>query len=371
MKRILVAYVTKNKNSGINKYVYNFANVIQNNYKDIKFDFLTSDSDAEFKEFIEGRYGKLFVIPSLRKPIKRYKEIKKIIRQNNYDIVYINISEAFNICTALAAKKTGIKKIVIHSHSSGPSGNNFIIKSARILINLLFKKLICNCGSVFLACSRKAGLWMFNNKIVNSNKYHTINNTIDISKYKYDADIRRKYRDKYKIKENDIVIGNIGNFSPAKNQIFLLKILEKLEKKDNFKVMLVGSGKLKQEFNEYIKRKKIEDKVIFTGSIDNVNQVIQAMDIFAFPSVVEGFGIAALEAQAAGVYTILSENVPDDVIVSNNTIKLPLDEKKWISYIMQIKENPIKNVCLMDRIYEFDNSNIKQYKYIVGGNTDE
>ena len=111
--------------------------------------------------------------------------------------------------------------------------------------------------------------------------------------------------------------------------------------------------------------------MIFTGPIDNVHEVLQAMDIFLFPSMFEGFGIAALEAQAAGLLTILSNKVPDDVIVSYNTLKLPLNKKKWIDYIASLKEENIKNINLMDKIYEFDNSNIKQYKYIIGGNENE
>lgn len=371
MKKILVAYVTKNKNSGINKYLNNVTNIIKDKYKDVKFDFLTSDMDNELKEYIEHNHGRLLKISSLKNPIKRYNEIKQIIQKNSYDVAYINISESFNICTALAAKKKHVQRIVIHSHNCGPSGNNFIIRFSRILLNFIFKKILCNCGTVFLACSKRAGIWMFGNKIVNSNQFHIINNTINLSKYEYNIDIRNKYRKKYNIEENDIVLGNIGNFISAKNQIFLLKILKKLVKKGNYKLLLIGTGQLKPMFEKYIKKEKIENKVVFTGPINNVNQVLQAMDIFVFPSICEGFGIAALEAQVAGLMTILSDKVPNDVIVSYNTVRLPLNEKKWIEYIIQLKKEDIKNVKLMDKIYEFDNSNTKQYDYIIGGNENE
>jgi len=368
MKKILVAYVTKNMNSGINKYLYNAVDNIKKIYKNVEFDFLTSDEDENLKKHIENIGGKLYKISSLKNPIKRYNEIKEIIKKNKYDIVYINISESFNISTALAAKKEQVQRVVIHSHASGPSGKNNVIRFVRTLLNLFFKKIVSSCGTVFLGCSKNAGIWMFGNKIVNSNKFHIIKNTINLGRYKHDLDIRNKYRKKYNIKENDIVLGNIGNFSAAKNQLFILKILKELTKKANYKLILIGSGKLKVEFDKFIKEQNIEDKVIFTGPIDNVHEVLQAMDIFLFPSIFEGFGIAALEAQAAGVLTILSNKVPDDVIVSYNTLKLPLNKKKWIDYIASLKEENIKNINLMDKIYEFDNSNIKQYKYIIGGN---
>lgn len=371
MKKVLIAYVSKNKNSGINKYLDNITNIIRNNYKDIKFDFLTSDEDDELKEYIEHNGGRLLKISSLKEPLKRYNEIRQIMRKNKYDIVYINISESFNICTALAAKKENIQRIVIHSHGAGPSGNNFFIRLFRICLNFAFKKILSDCGTVLLGCSKKAGIWMFGKKNVKSNRFYVINNTINLSKYEHDIDNRIKYRKKYNINENDIVLGNIGNFLPAKNQIFLLKVLKKLVKKGDYKLILIGSGQLESKFKKYIKKEKIEDKVAFTGPINNVNEVLQAMDIFAFPSTYEGFGIAALEAQAAGLLTILSYKVPEDVIVSYNTIRLPLNEKKWIRYIMNVKKEDIKNIKLMNKIYEFDNSNVKQYEYIMGGNENE
>lgn len=367
MKKILVAYVTKNKNSGINKYLYNFINIIKKEYKDVEFDFLTSDEIEEVNYFVTAGNGKIFKIPSLKNPVKRYCEIKKLIDKYKYDMVYINISESFNICTALAAKKCNIKRVVIHSHAAGPSGKNALVKWSRMLINKLAKRKLCSCGSVFLGCSRNAGMWMFEKDIVNSKKFRIINNSIDIAKYQYNLKIRNEYRKRYNLKDNDIVLGNIGNFEAQKNQIFLLRILSKLIEKDNYKLLLVGTGKMQSTFENYIKNSGLKDKVIFTGSVNNVFQVVQAMDIFVFPSVLEGFGIAALEAQASGLPTILSDKVPKEVIVSYDTVQIPLKEDKWIEYIEEIKNKKRNAGNIMPRIYEYDNSNINQYKYIVGG----
>ena len=365
MIRVLVAYTTRNKNSGINKYLYNVVDIIKAKYNEnIEFDFLASDYDDELKEYLKDK-GNVYKIHSLKHPIKRYKDIDKIIKNNNYDVAYINISESFNICTALAAKKNKIKRVAIHSHSDGPSGRNIFIRKIRTFINFIFKKRLCSCGTIFFACSKQAGKWTFGKKIINSKKFHIINNTIDIKRYCYNDKAREKYRKIYKIKDNEVLLGNIGNFNAQKNQIFLLKLIKELKNTKKYKLMLVGDGPLKRKFEKYIKKNGLDAYVIFTGSINNVNEIVQAMDIFLFPSIFEGFGIAALEAQAAGLPTVISNKVPEEVVMSDDVIKLPLNKEKWIASILKLKKIDRLNKKLGKKIYQFDNSNINQYKYII------
>lgn len=77
------------------------------------------------------------------------------------------------------------------------------------------------------------------------------------------------------------------------------------------------------------------------GSKTNTEDYYQAMDIFVFPSLWEGLGIVAIEAQANGLPCILSENIPDDVMLTNYTHKVPLsDVKAWVSILHEVKKAP-------------------------------
>lgn len=371
MKRILVGYTTEGNNSGINKYLFNFIKQVKKNY-DIQVDVLSSDVGPILKGHMKELKCDLYEIPSLKHPIKRYKAICNILNKNKYDIVYSNVSESFNCCLVKAGKKCKVPRVVIHSHATGSSSNNKLKRSFRILLNKIFRHVLHNCCNQFVACSEDAGKWLFMKKDYESENFHVINNTIDFDKYKFNNDLRKKIRKEYGITDDDIVLGNIGNFEYQKNQIFIFKsLLELLKKNNNYKLMLIGTGVLKDEFEELVKKENIKDKVVFTGVITNVPEVLNAMDIFVFPSNFEGFGIVALEAQVNGLPTIISEAVPDMVMVSKNIYKLPLDLDKWCNKITDLSKASREQSKLLKSAYQFDNSNIDQFKYIIGDDNNE
>lgn len=90
---------------------------------------------------------------------------------------------------------------------------------------------------------------------VKKNKF-IIKNAIDISKFKFNHGYRKIFREEFKIKENQILVGCIGRFNNQKNQKFLLDVFYDLKKSDEFHLILIGSGPNKKNIEEYIKRKK-------------------------------------------------------------------------------------------------------------------
>ena len=366
LKRILVGYLTNGNNSGINKYLFNFIKQISSK-KDYEIDVISSDVGDILKENLKDYKCKLYEIPKLKHPYKRYKAICKIIKDNKYDVVYSNISESFNCCTVLAAHKYKVKRIVVHSHATGSSEENTLKRFIRVTLNKLFRIALHNSANVFVACSKEAGKWLFFKKDYKSKKFHVINNTIDFNEYTFDEKKREKIRKDLNISNNDVVLGNVGNFEYSKNQMFILQTLKELLKRNNnYKFILVGDGRLKDEFKEYVKNEGLTKNVIFTGIITNVNEVLNAMDIFVFPSVIEGFGIVALESQVNGLPTIISDKVPNKVIISKNIYQLPLEMSDWCDMISDLSSYKRTKAKLLDNAYQYDNSNIEQFKYIIG-----
>ena len=160
------------------------------------------------------------------------KYIKK--NKNEYDIVHINSGSSFILAKgAKIAKKAGIKKVIVHSHSSGRL--NFKHRSINKLLEKKFKK-----SNLFLACSAESAVCRFPIFFIKNNLYKIIANGIDLEKYKFDEQIRKKYRNKLKIKSDEILLGNVGRLSEEKNQIFILEILEKLVKTNNkYKLLML------------------------------------------------------------------------------------------------------------------------------------
>ena len=93
----------------------------------------------------------------------------------------------------------------------------------------------------------------------------------------------------------------------------------------------------------------LSDSVIFLGNRGDVNRILQAMDVFLFPSLYEGLGIAALEAQAAGLPCIISDSVPSECRVTDLAesldLNLPIDE--WADVVLE-KQNTIRKNTIDD-----------------------
>ena len=176
-----------------------------------------------------------------------------------------------------------------------------------------------------------------------------------------------KIKRKYRIDQDDFVIGTVGRLSIEKNQIYIIKIVKKLMEnqrtKRNIKCLFVGDGpernKLEQEINEL----GIKDKFIFVGNVSDVENYLKCFDIFLFPSIYEGFGMALLEAQASGIKCIASDNVPKSTNMELGLVKYlsTKDENidEWIESINNMKKRIISREKIKKRIVEkgFDVSN--------------
>ena len=97
--------------------------------------------------------------------------------------------------------------------------------------------------------------------------------------------------------------------------------------------MLVGDGELKDDCLKFVRENGLTDKVIFLGFRSDVNQLLQAMDVFCLPSRFEGFPISLIEAHASGLKCIASDRITEEVIISDLIKRLPLVEDLWIEEI--------------------------------------
>ena len=74
---------------------------------------------------------------------------------------------------------------------------------------------------------------------------------------------------------------------------------------------------------------------------DDVSDILQAMDCFAFPSFNEGLGIVAIEAEATGLTCFINETLPEELTINENVIRLSLDKsaEEWADAILSYKYN--------------------------------
>ena len=133
----------------------------------------------------------------------------------------------------------------------------------------------------------------------------------------------------------------MGRFDKQKNHNFIIEIFNSLNKiYSNVKLVLVGSGSLEDCIKTKVKNMNLDDKVIFLGNRDDVNNLLQAMDFFVFPSFYEGLPVTLIEAQASGLPIIKSDNISNQCVITQNVYSKSLNEsaEEWARDILKLEK---------------------------------
>lgn len=290
----------------------------------IQFDFVIHTKDkCDYNDEIYKLGGRIYSVSRyMGRNHYAYKRewINFLSNHREYKIIHGHIRSTASIYLSIA-KKFGLITIA-HSHSTGSRGN-LVEKFAKGIMQYRIRFI----ADYLFACSDEAGKWLFGKNSIKNDNYLVIKNAIDVEKYIYNEEVRNKIRKSLNI-ENKFVIGHVGSFTFPKNHKFLINLFYEVQKQeDNAVLMLVGDGKLKNKVLKQIDKLGLKDKVIFTGVVPDVYNYLNAMDIFVFPSIFEGLGIAVIEAQAAGLKSIVSDTLPREAFVTDLIVPLSLESK--------------------------------------------
>ena len=293
----------------------------------LQIDFAsTNESPKELLEELHSEGSEYYCLGNRQKNLLNYqRKLKKLLKEKRYDIVHIN-GNSVSMCIELsAAKKADVPVRIAHVHNSR-SSYRFIVIMQKFL-----QRYFNDMCTYRIAVSDLAGKWLY------GRNYIVLNNAIDVNKYRFNENIRTNIRKKLKL-ENKFVVGNVAKLNVQKNHVFLLAIFAELRKKcKNAVLLLVGGGVQENTLKEKCYEMGIENEVLFTGMVDNSQEYLQAMDVFVFPSLYEGLGMAVIEAQASGLTCIASDKVPIETKVSDNIEYLSLEQpsEQWADHILQ------------------------------------
>lgn len=305
----------------------------------IQCDFICDEDSTNIPyEEIEELGGKVIICPPYQKVFTYQKFLIKLFKEKKYDIVHSNIN-ALSVFPLRAAKKAGVPIRIAHSHStSNPK------EWKKTLIKNMLRPFSKKYANVYFACSELAGRWLFGNKTFDEGKVTIINNAIDVEKFVYNEDIRKKVRNELKekckseINDDTLIVGHIGRFVKQKNHEFLIDIFNEIHKrKENSVLMLVGQGPLQKEIEEKVNNLGLQDCVLFLGQRNDANELYQAMDVLVLPSLYEGLPVVGVEAQAAGLLCELSSAMTKEIKIlsTTNFIDLNLSAEKWADKIVK------------------------------------
>lgn len=322
--KVLVVNTVGFGTNGITAVIMNLFQSI--NKENIQMDFVSiNDSGFDFEQRI-GAYGsKVYFLCRNNNPFLYMLKLAKLLKKGKYDVIHIHGNSATMAVETMAAALAGVKVRIAHSHSSS---------CTHMKIHKILYPFFCMSYTHGFACGEAAGKWLFR-----KDKFTVLNNAVDLGKYMFEEENRNKLRDELRL-EDCFVIGHVGNFSPEKNHLFLLDVFAKVvENNSKTKLLLIGDGPLNEQIQEKIKGLGLEQHVILTGFVSNVDEYIQAMDAFVLPSVYEGFCVALLEAMASGLPCAVSDSIEQAAYFDECIDSFSIDNSlEWVDYLARMVE---------------------------------
>lgn len=342
---------------GISVYMMNYYRYFDR--EKIQIDFVVHGKQGDWDEEIHKMGGHIYYLPTKKENLLKWaNKMRDVLNSGQYSIVHSHM-DGMNGFLLKMAKECEVPIRISHSHNTEHLTNNPLKK----IFHEYSKHQIKKYATHMWACSKNAAEWLYGQE----SNYEVVPNAIETKKYLFDAKKREELRRKMGL-EHKYVIGHIGRLEYQKNQEFLLTIFGDLVKENKDAILiLVGIGKNKENLQADIAVKGLQNNVILFGKCDNIGEILNVFDVFAFPSRFEGLGIVVVEAQCNGLHCICSENVPEEVNITGNVEFIKLEQKKaWIEVLKKKWERKEINGDDISRVgYAIESAALKlQDKYL-------
>ena len=328
--KILQIFTVLNKGGAETNLMSYYRNMERSQFQ---IDFLVHRESGFFEDEILKAGSKIYRLPQILPwKLKEYKKAVKVFfdEHQDYDIVHGQCSE-LGVFIYEEAKRRNIPVIIAHAH------NARMDRDIKLLFRWRWKNRMRKSINQYFTCGKEAAENLFGKKLALQS--YQMNNAIEVENFKFNQEIRTQKRKELNAEET-INLVNIGRFNTQKNQLFLLEVFSELIKlNQNYRLFLVGQGELEPQLKAKTAQLKLEEKVVFLGLRNDVPELLQAMDVFLFPSLHEGFSVAFVEAQSTGIKCVISDGVPkESVLVPENTeiISLKKSPKIWANKILKL-----------------------------------
>ena len=359
--RVLQLFIVLNR-GGAETNIINYYRKIDRTK--IQFDFIVHRQEiGAFEQEILDLGGKIFRLPPINPfKLKNYKkQLNYFFDNNNYSIIHGHCCELGYYIYKEAFKRK-VPVVIAHGHYTKH------IYDLKLPFKLFWKKSMLKYLNTYFSCGQQASISLFSNQI--ANQAFIMKNAIDSNDFKYNKILDSEKRLELNAQQT-LNFVNVGSFVKSKNHVFAIDVFnEFLKIHPNSKMFFVGKGKLFESLKNKISKLNLEEKIIFLGVRNDVNQVLQAMDFLLFPSIDEGLPVSLIEAQAAGLKCFISDGVPIESILINENVEviaLKQSTKFWAKQIY--KSINFKKQDMSKKIIEsgYDinlNSMILENKYL-------
>lgn len=300
--------------------------------KRIKFDLIVdSDSNSIPYDDVKDLGGKLHVIPPYQNIVAHLKALKKIFRENKYDVLY-TVNNTMNLFPLYMAYKAGIKVRVSESLTMASP----LERKKTMMKNVLKRFSHCFCNYM-MANGKDCGIYQFGEKAYNQGNVEIYLTPVNAKENTFDSELREKTRSDFGWNEK-VIYGFIARFELQKNPLFLLDILNEIaQKQENSHFVIIGAGAMEQQMLDKIKNLKLDERISWLGRREDIKQFYMAFDAFLLPSLYEGLPVVGIESQAAGLPVFFSENVTREAGIAElgHFISLDKPANEWADIIIR------------------------------------
>ena len=353
-KTKILHVLNRMETGGIQSIVLDYYRTIDKNR--FHFDFLVCrNSDCPFEDELIKSGARIIRTPKFYEPLKYYRFVNQYLKENRYDIIHSHVG-TLSLLPLLAAYKNKIKVRICHIHSITD-----IKEGMKALLKVVLRPFSKLYANVYFACGKKVAKWMYGN---NPDVY-IMENAIKVDRFQFDPLKRKRIRKQYNIPDDALLVGHIGWFIKLKNQKFLVNILDKcLKNGENVYLMFIGGGRMIDKIRKMVEDKGLGERVIFIGNIKDASNYYSAFDVFCLPSLFEGMPVVAIEAQANGLPTLISDSVTKEAGKNDNCVFLPLDKsEEWIRSFHSLSRTDIINVeDIKDKCLNLENKYLQLLK---------
>ncbi|OBZ12309.1 glycosyltransferase family 1 protein [Bacillus sp. FJAT-26390] len=273
----------------------------------VQFDFLTC-KEGVFDEEIRSLGGNIHRIPHITEVGHNgyLKALDQFFRSNaSYKVVHSHMDKMSGLVLR-AARRANIDVRIAHSHNTRSEGG-----FATRIYKWYAGTYVRAAATHYVACSNAAARWLFGDK---EKSALILQNGISCEQFAFSEEVRTEMRRELGISEECLVVGHVGRFAQQKNHDQLIDIFNQLQQREQGSVLLlVGDGPLRVTIEQKVKDLRLEHKVKFLGIRSDIDRLLQAFDVFVFPSHHEGLPVTLIEAQGAGLPCVISNHISDEV----------------------------------------------------------
>lgn len=318
----------------------------------------TRDASEDSSEFIVEKLGlEPVIIPEMKRSISfsddraTYKKIKEIIREFKPDIVHTHASKAGAI-GRLAAHKMKVPVIVHTFH--GHVFHSYFGKPKTMMYKKIERYLAKRSHAIVAISPIQKRELTDEHNICPPEKMHVIPLGFDLSHFREDREVkRRRFRERYKVKDDEIVLSITGRLVPVKNHALFLEVLKKVLDGTEVpvKAFIVGDGELREELEAQATALQIpfadgpdeNARLIFTSWLKNIDEVNAGSDIAVLTSLNEGTPVTLIEAQASSLPIVTTEvgGIRDIVLPDETAFLRPKDDADGLANdLLKLIHNP-------------------------------